>query len=437
MQGETRDTLRKLKIALVMDWFLPSRGGESYLVWLAEELSQRGHEVHVFAIKGERSPDAAYQVHLVPVWRRPRSLRALSFLLNSARLINAETFDIVHGVGSTFAMNVFNSHGGVEQAYLVQESRSITNRFYYAWRSARRYLSLGHYLTLWIQKRQYLSPRVKKIIAISPMVKRDIIRYYPTLSEKIDVVFNAVDLNRFHPRNRDLYRSEKRSALHLSAETILLIFVGNNYRLKGLEPLMAAMGLLRQRFPHQPLRLIVAGRGQVARFRRKARRLGVSDLVLFMGSLKEIEKYYAASDIYVHPTFYDACSLTVLEALASGLPVITTRYNGAAVAIVSDEGGKVIDDPADVEDLADSISYYFDELRRERARTVTRQWMERFPPSYNLQETLRVYYEVASPHFALSSPGRGRSEGPKRLGIEEVGNNGILEYWNDGDKQEV
>jgi UDP-glucose:(heptosyl)LPS alpha-1,3-glucosyltransferase len=392
---EMSGSSHKLKIAIVLEWFLPFRGGESYLVWLADELSRRGHEVHVFAIKGEKDPTASYQVHLIPVLGYPRSLRMFSFLLNSARIIQADSFDIVHGVGGTLAMNVFNPHGGVEQAYLRQEFRSISNRFYYLWRFVRQYLSLAHYLTLWIQRRQYLSPRVKKIIAISQMIKRDITQYYGPLAEKVVVVFNSVDLDRFHPRNRDFYRAGKRSSLHIPPHAIVLLFVGNNYRLKGLEPLMAAMGLLRKRFPNQPFCLLVAGRGQVARYRRKARRLDVSDLVLFLGSVREIEQYYAASDIYVHPTFYDSCSLTVLEALASGLPVVTTWSNGAADAIVSEEGGRVIEDPADVEGLAESIAYYFDERRRTRARTITRQWMEQYPPTYNLEQTLRVYYEVA------------------------------------------
>lgn len=391
---ETKDSFQKLKIAFVLDRFLPSRGGESYFAWLADELSRAGHDVHVFAIKIEENPTAAYQTHLIPVWGYPRSLRILSFLFNSARVIKAYDFDIIHGVGPTLTMNVLNPHGGVEQVYLKQEFRSITNRFYYLWRFVRRYLSLQHYLVLWIQRRQYLSPRVKKIIAISQMVKRDILQYYETLDKKLVVIFNSVDLNRFHPRNRDTYRSQKRSSLDISSDTIVLIFVGNNYRLKGLEPLMAAMGLLRQMFPKQPFRLLVAGRGQVARYWRKARRLGVPDLVRFLGPVREIEQYYAASDIYVHPTFYDSCSLTVLEALASGLPVVTTRSNGAADAIVSDQGGRVIDDPANVVDLAKSIAYYFDERRRNKARTVARQWMEQYPLSYNMENTLRVYYEV-------------------------------------------
>ncbi len=79
-----------------------------------------------------------------------------------------------------------------------------------------------------------------------------------------------------------------------------------------------------------------------------------------------MEPYYAASDIYVHPTFYDSCSLTVLEALASGLPAVTTRFNGASDAILSDEGGKIVQDPANADEIADAIAYYFDEQRRNQ-----------------------------------------------------------------------
>ena len=130
-------------------------------------------------------------------------------------------------------------------------------------------------------------------------------------------------------------------------------------------------------------------------------RLSADDQVFVMafvrahGSIKEMEQYYAASDIYVHPTFYDPCSLTVLEALASGLPVITSRFNGAADVITSNKGGKILEDPADVKDLANSIAFYFDEGRRNKARDVARRWMEKYSPAYNVEQILRVYYEVA------------------------------------------
>jgi len=362
---------------------------------LAGELCKRGHDVHVFAMEIEDAPEAEFQVHSVSALPCPRSLRILSFLVNSARAVGSYDFDIVHGVGESFAMNVFNPHGGVEKAYLRQEFSSVRNRFYFLYKLLKRYLSAYHYLMLWIQKKQYLSDRVRKIIAISEMIKRDIIRYYGVPEEKIAVVLNAVDLKTFHPEARAVFRTPKREELGIDGDTIVLLFAGNNYRLKGLEPLLQALVILREWFADRPFLLLIVGRGRIGRYERMARRLGVSGLTRFLGPVKGMERFYAASDIYVHPTFYDSCSLTVLEALASGLPVVTSRFNGAADAITSERAGRILDDPGDVDDLARSIAYYFDEDRREQARVAARQGMERYSPAYNLEETLRVYYEVA------------------------------------------
>jgi UDP-glucose:(heptosyl)LPS alpha-1,3-glucosyltransferase len=279
-------------------------------------------------------------------------------------------------------------------AYLKQEFLSVSSRLYRIYKGLRRYVSLQHYLKMWIQKRQFLTSDVKKIIAISKMVKSDIMEYYGVREDKIAVILNCVDLERFHPKNREAYRQVKRKALGIDDRALILLFAGNNYRLKGLEPLLRALTLLCQWFPDKNLRLLIAGRGRAGRYARLARRLGVSGNAVFLGSVGDMEQYYGASDIYVHPTFYDPCSLTVLEALASGLPVITTRFNGAADAIASGEGGTVIDDPRDIKDLAQAIAYYFAEERRDRARRLARKWMEGYPPSQHVEQILKVYYEV-------------------------------------------
>jgi len=391
---EGNELLKKLKIAIILDRFLPSRGGESYFSWLAQELSKRGHDVHVFARVTEETSGRGYKIHPIPVWRYPRSLRTITFLISSARALQRDYFDIIHGVEGTLSMNIYNPHEGVEKAYLEQKLLSISNRVYFFYKFLKRYLSPQHYLKNWIQKKQYLSTHVKRIIAISKMIKNDIIRYYGIPEEKIAVVFNCVDLDRFHPRNREIYRHKVRNALGIDPEVVLLLFIGNNYRLKGLDPLLHSLAPLRERFPTTPLRLVVLGRGNRRRYRRLAKRIGVSGLTLFLGHVGEVEQFYAASDIYVHPTFYDSCSLTVLEALATGLPVITSRFNGAADAILSKEGGEVIENPANVESLAESIAYYFDEERRKKARVVTRQWMEKYSPADHMEDILRVYYEV-------------------------------------------
>lgn len=385
-----------MKIAILLDKFLPSRGGERYFSFLTKELAAKGHEVHVFATKTEETDKLPYRVHLVPVARFPRWLRILSFRRNSARIIKEYDFDIIHGVAESSVVNVLNPHGGVEPAYLKQEFASISNPIYYAYKIIKRYLSVRHYLETGLQRRLYAGTNLRKVIAISSMIKRDIVQYYGFPEERIAVVFNSVDLERFHPHNRDLYRRGKRTELGVDDRSLLLLFAGNNYRLKGVRTLIIALARLLRRFPDQDFRLVIAGRGHDGGYRRLARKLGIADKVLFAGAVTEMERWYAASDIYVHPTFYDSCSLTVLEALASGLPAVTTRFNGAAEAIQSDEAGAIIDNPADPEELANAISKYVDAGKRNQALTSSRGCMEQYSPERNLTETIGAYHEAAA-----------------------------------------
>ena len=384
----------KMKIAFVFDKFLPSRGGERYFLFLMDELLKRGHEVHVCAASIEGTDDRIIY-HKVPIWKHPRSLRILTFLRNSRSVVAKQHFDVIHGTGGTLALNVLNPIGGVEKAYLKGEFASIESWPYYVLRFLKRYLSLRHYLELWIEKRLYTGGSVTRMIAISRMVKEDMITYYGVGEEKIAVVFNSVNLDRFHPDNRIRYRSAKRTELGIGEKETVLLTLSNNYRLKGLKPLIRAVAVLKLRFPDQKIKLLVAGRSQIGRYQAFARRLRVSDSMRFLGAIRDCEQYYAASDIYVHPTFYDACSLVVLEALASGLPVVTTRFNGASQAIESEIAGAVLEDPRDVHALADAIGRFFDPRERDKAVAVARSMAEMYPPESNIEDTLNVYRQVA------------------------------------------
>lgn len=385
-----------LKIAILLDKFLPSRGGERYFSFLASELAKIGHDVHVFASRIEVTENLPYSVHLIPVINYPRSLRILSFRRNARRMIGLYDFDIVHGAAESSAVNVLNPHGGVEPAYLKREFASISNPVYHAYKFLKCYLSIRHYLETGLQRRLYAGTTLKRVIAISSMIKRDIVQYYGFPEDRITVVFNSVDLDRFHPRNRGLYRREKRAELGIDEKALLLLFAGNNYRLKGVRTLIIALARLLRCFPDQDFRLIIAGRGHAGSYRRLARRLGIADRVIFAGAVTGMERWYAATDIYVHPTFYDSCSLTVLEALASGLPVVTTRFNGAAEAVQSEEAGAVINDPGDPDELANAISKYVNAGKRSQAVFSSRASMEQYSPQRNLRETLEVYHEVTA-----------------------------------------
>ena len=316
-------------------------------------------------------------------------------------------FDIVHGGGRVLRVNVLNPHGGVERAYLGQRVRVD-------------------------QKPSLLRLQAHEAVPFDPPLPggRTAGGALPKARPQ-EGHCNLVDdkkryraLLRF-PRGADRGGLQLRRHRPASIRTTepLQGQEANGAGRRGRRPGLALCGkqlqAQRARYAHQGaavpekgfsragFHLLVVGRGHERPYRRLSRTFGVSACVSFLGSVTGMEHYYAASDIYVHPTFYDSCSLTVLEALASGLPVVTSRFNGACDAIVSEEGGRVIGNPADPRELASAVAFYVDEKRRDRARTVTRSWMEAYKPSRNVEETLAVYYESGSsrkPLGALPTP---------------------------------
>ena len=162
---------------------------------------------------------------------------------------------------------------------------------------------------------------------------------------------------------------------------------------KGLEPLLHAVRLVP---PEALFRLLVAGGPRTARWERLARRLGVADRVRFIGYCADTRNCYFTADFLVHPTFYDPCSLVVLEALACALPVITTRANGASELLHPLQEGYVLDDPHDHERLAWCMAQLCDPVRRaacaQAARRTGSQWT--FEDHYRL--LLQVFGEAAA-----------------------------------------
>lgn len=379
---------------------MPTKGGgEGYLAELANGLAERGHEVHIFASEWQNNNNRI-SYHTIPVIRYPKFLKDVSFVINSWRKMSNYDFDIVQVVGRALGMNVFNPHCGVEKAWLKQDILSVSCPFYRFLKHITRFFSLRQNFILWLDRKQYTGKCVSRIIAISDMIKNDIIKYHNIDPQKIKVVYNGVDLQRFTPDNRNKYRKVIRKRLSLGEEFVIL-YVSNNFRLKGLFTLIKSLGELKKSL--RDFKALIIGRGRDASYRKLARRLNCLENLIFLGHVNEIEKYYAASDLYVHPTFYDSCSLVVTEALASGLPVITTRYDGASGVIDNGIEGFVMEDPMDYEALAEKISLFFDDKFRKKTSIAAREKAEKYPAEKNCEDIIKVYNEVmekSSVYFA-------------------------------------
>ena len=382
-----------MKIALNIYKYLPTKGGgEGYLANFANQLAERGHEVHIYASKWE-SDNNKIRYHTIPSIRFPKFLKDVSFVINSYKLMAKNDYDIVHVVGRALGMNVFNPHCGVEKAWLKQDLLSVRCPYFRLLKRIIKFFSFRQNYILWLDRKQYTGKGVFRIIAISDMIKNDIVKYHNIDPQKIDVVYNGVDLKRFNPDNKNKYRKVIRDELSLGEEFVLL-YISNNFRLKGLLTLVKSLGELKK--VGMDFKVLIIGRGNEAPYRKLAKKLGCIDNLLFLGHVGEIEKYYAASDLYVHPTFYDSCSLVTTESLASGLPVITTVLDGASGIMEDGRDGFVMRDPKNYMALAEKISLFFNDEFRQKASIAAREKAEKYPEEKNCEQIIEIYNKVVA-----------------------------------------
>ena len=326
-------------------------GAEAYVGMLARTLIAAGHEVHVVAEcvdSGELPATVTFHPISLPKWLGLSWLRPYRFAAESARILASETYDLVIGFSHVWRQDVCLATNGCRRALLAdcqQRSRSRTGRA--LWQLGKL-LSPKQSLFRWIEYKQFQPGNVPFVIAPSERVARDFEHFHGVPRNRIAVVPLGIEL-----ANKTINietRAASRQRLGLSAGDVAILFAARNYALKGLEPLLHAFARLATG-PSTP-QLLVCGSDRERRFRRLAARLGVADRVHFLGSVEDTRSCFAAANLFAMPTFYDACSLVVIEALAAGLPVITTQSNGASEVITPGSDGFIIDTPWSLDQLA-------------------------------------------------------------------------------------
>jgi glycosyltransferase involved in cell wall biosynthesis len=219
---------------------------------------------------------------------------------------------------------------------------------------------LYYRLIMFLEKLIYRNPRVR-LVAVSNLVAKQL----ETFLGRSDAVVipNTVDVGRFNPEKRLAQRPELRRVFHITEDEFVLLLIGNDWKKKGLDSTLRALGALRD----LPLRLIVAGKDDVGLYRTAIQRLGLEDKVLFAEPSPDVLKFYALADLYVGPSLEDGFNLPILEAMACGLPVIASIYTGASENIADGRNGMTLRDPLDDATLASLIrQLYQDSGLRQR-----------------------------------------------------------------------
>lgn len=366
-----------MRLALNYQRVDPSKGGaETYVVDLCRSLVKLGHEVDLYAQtwREDLLPAEVRKV-AVPVSGRTKGARLWSFAENSAAALERAGHDCSVGFINVWGVDVLIPQGGVHGASLEANSK----RFPRGWR--RRLYLLGKSLDpkrgLYrrIEARQYDLDRTSRYVAVSRMVQGHLAKFHGVPADRVHVVPNAIDGGRLAVDDSSTVRGDFRRELGLSPDDLVGLFVGHNYWLKGLQPLLNALRTRLDRDPKsRPIHLLACGGGNVGPFRRIVNRLGLKDHVRLLGFQNDIRPPFHASDFFVSPTYYDPCSLVVFEALACGLPVITSRCNGAGELISQGAEGFVIVRPDAVDELADALDRMTDDQERlemsEKARAL-------------------------------------------------------------------
>jgi UDP-glucose:(heptosyl)LPS alpha-1,3-glucosyltransferase len=390
-----------MNIAFCYESVLPSRGGcETYIAGLARRLVADGHEVHLYARRWDANAlPATLHFHRVVVPRCPRFLRPWYFGAACRRILGEAAHQVTIGFDKISGMDVLYPQGGLYAATSAHNLLKYRRTWMRTLVHLLKLVDPSHQSFLALERAQYRDRR-PLVVAISDMVRRHFEQYYDFPADDLRVVRIATDPHRFDECDRPRRRVEWRQHWGLAPEDTVALFAGLNYRLKGLEPLLHAVRRLPDR---PPFRLLVAGKPDTAAFVRLARRLGIAKRVRFVGYCADMRNCYFAADFFVHPTFYDPCSHVVLEAMACGLPVITSRFNGASELLHPPREGYVLDDPHDHERLAWALAQMQDPSRRSSCAQASRQTAAQWTFEHHYQEMLAIFAEAAMRRFPLAA----------------------------------
>lgn len=376
-----------MRIALVRKRFVAYGGAENYLWLLSRLLIKEGFDVHIFANRWVDEKGVTF--HSVPLLKAPSFLSNLTFALKCEQILKKGDMDVVISFERTFYQDIYRAGDGCHREWLEQRKK-----IYPFYRTYTDYINPLHKTFLYIEKHMFTDTNLKMVVANSRMVKMQIMEHYGFPEDRIVVIYNGVDLRRFNPLQKEERRKNIREYLGFKEDDFVIIFVGSGFRRKGLDTLLLAVSRLKDIRLGRVVRLLIVGKDEPHRYKKMAERLGIVENLSFIPQMAAIEELYHASDIFVLPTFYDPFSNATLEAMACGLPIITTNYNGASEIMTDGKEGFILSDPSDAGGLSERLLFASEPERLIEMGMSARHTAERYPIEDAVQSFIRVIREI-------------------------------------------
>jgi UDP-glucose:(heptosyl)LPS alpha-1,3-glucosyltransferase len=377
----------RLGIAFVRRGYSPTGGAERYLKRLARGVIEAGHEIQLIA--SNDWPEDQWPFGLI---RRVSAESVIGFADELEQIRPQLHCDALFSLERVWSCDIYRAGDGVHRAWLERR-----RKFEIPLKQFVRAANRKHRDLLQLEESLFAHRKAGRVIVASEMVRHEILDLFGYPADKIEITRNGVPIDkfRFDPELRETAREH----LKLKPDQIALLFAGSGWERKGLLFAIQAMALCK----NGKMRLLVAGRGNEGLYKTTRLRFWRKEPVQFLGEVADLVPVYAAADIFILPTIYDPFSNACLEALACGLPIITTRANGFSEIIENTVHGSIVDHAGNLIGLRDAIWFWSDPSRRAAARSANIERASQFDISKNVQQTLEILTRVASGKLATEN----------------------------------
>lgn len=383
------------RLAIIRQKYNPSGGAERFVSRAIEALqSQGGAEPWLLARDWIETPGLHF-VRLAPFYLG-RTWRDWSFAREACRHLASDPFDLVQSHERLACCDIYRAGDGVHKEWLQQRARSFGPL-----RRLAQALSIHHRYVLRAEERMFRSPRLECVICISEMGREEVRRHYQVADERIEVIYPGVDVDKFSREPLAHHRLPIRASLGIPEHAFMLVYAGSGFERKGVDPALravAASGL--------SCHLVILGRDKHAqRYRELASRLGLAGRAHFVGAKGDVRPYFAAADAFIMPSIYEPFGNSNMEAMAMGLPVITSSKSGAAELVSSAAAGYVCD-ALDIAAQARAIVALANPVARAAAGRAAREVAERYSLSAMIGRLTSLYSRILAGRKAGPSPAR-------------------------------
>ncbi len=347
-----------MKVALITERTDVTLGGaERSVAELGEALAGAGVDVTTIAATGRPTNQDTRIVFPKATKRVPLS----KFKVSLQKHFKKHHYDIIHSVIPFRFVDVYQPRGGSYAEAIIRNAASYQSRSLQTYKKITARANRRRSALLKSEKALCKDSAGPVVAALSDYVADQFKNHYALDDRRITIIRNGIRIPaQFDHNEADRLREEvfRQCKITKREKPVILLFAANNFRLKGLKPLIKALAVSLADYEARRICLFVAGRSNPRPFQRLGANLGIGNNLAFFTEPLDIFCALSASQVAVLPTFYDPCSRFILEALALAKPVITTRFNGAVDFLVNSRHGKVVDSPENISALAQAITYF-------------------------------------------------------------------------------